>query len=89
MIYSLKVDYYICTLCDLFDWRKVNDSMNILFVKIFTILYIILGFSALVIFSVLCWCVFQARREEKKAREKDAESNSITFDDTPYGKRAG
>jgi heme/copper-type cytochrome/quinol oxidase subunit 2 len=87
MIYSSKVDYYIWASYDLFDEKET--TMNTLFAKVFMSLFIVLGFLALVIFSVLCWCVFQARREEKKTREKDAESNSITFDDTPYGKRAG
>jgi hypothetical protein len=53
-------------------------------VRDLVIFLIVVGFLALIIVSILYWCVFQAIRKEKR----DAKSNAITFDDTSCGERA-
>jgi heme/copper-type cytochrome/quinol oxidase subunit 2 len=63
-------------------------TMMTVFAKVFMVLFIVIGSLALIIASILYWCVFQAIREEKR-RRRDVESNTISFDDTTYGKRAG
>jgi heme/copper-type cytochrome/quinol oxidase subunit 2 len=64
------------------------DSMNI-FAIIFTVLYTVLVFLTLVFFCIFCWLLFQERRARKETEKSDAESNSITSNNMPYGERAG